>query len=322
MILDCALYEAGRRQAGELPLEAAGDAASRDGAFVWLGVVEPTAEEFDSIAREFHLHELAVEDAVKAHQRPKVEVYGDTLFVVVKTVHYADSEEVVEIGELLLFVHRTFVITVRHGHGPLAEVRERLERDSDLLNQGTGAVLYAILDHVVDDYEAAAHEMDGDVQEVERQVFSAQRANPVERIYKLKRESLDFHRSVAPLSPAVDGLARGHFEAIPDTLHEYFRDVHDHLERVGTRIAGFRELLTSALQANLTQVSVRQNEDMRKISAWVAILAVPTMIAGVYGMNFDHMPELHWRFGYPTVIAAILVICVLLYRRFKQAGWL
>jgi magnesium transporter len=322
VILDCAVYEDGRRQAGELALEEAGEAASRDGAFVWLGVVEPAAEEFDSIAREFHLHELAVEDAIHAHQRPKVEVYGDTLFVVVKTVHYVDSEEVVNVGELLLFVNRAFVITVRHGHGPLAEVRQRVEKRSDLLSVGTGAVLYAILDHVVDDYEAAAHEMDSDVQEVERQVFSADRANPAERIFKLKREALDFHRAVAPLAPAVDGLARGHYELVPDSLHEYFRDVHDHLERVTARIGAFRELLTSALQANLTQVSVRQNEDMRKISAWVAILAVPTMIAGIYGMNFKYMPELNWRIGYPLVIAVILAICTLLYRRFKQAGWL
>src|SRR3954453_8495477 len=176
MIVKCAAYEDGRRREGDLPLEEAGSAANGDGGsdgdFVWLGVVEPAAEEFDSIAREFHLHELAVEDAIHAHQRPKVEVYGDTLFVVVKTVHYVDSEEVVNVGELLLFVHRTFVITVRHGHGPLAEVRERLERRSDLLSAGPRAGLYPILVRVVDDYEAAAHEMDSDVQEVERQVFS------------------------------------------------------------------------------------------------------------------------------------------------------
>ncbi len=322
MIADCALYEAGRRDAAELPLERAGEASARDGAFVWLGVVEPAAEEFDAVAREFHLHELAVEDAVHAHQRPKVEVYGDTLFVVVKTVHYVDSAEVVEIGELLLFVHPSFVITVRHGYGPLSEVRERLERRPELLALGPGAVLYAILDHAVDDYEAAAHEMDVDVQQVEREVFSAQRANPAERIYKLTREALDFHRAVAPLSPVVGGLARGHFELVPASLHEYFRDVHDHLERVSARIAGFRELLTSALQANLTQVSVRQNEDMRKISAWVAIAAVPTLLAGIWGMNFEHMPELKWTFGYPMALALIATVMFSLYRIFKRAGWL
>ncbi|HEU5142680.1 MAG TPA: magnesium and cobalt transport protein CorA [Solirubrobacterales bacterium] len=182
--------------------------------------------------------------------------------------------------------------------------------------------LYAILDHVVDGYEKAAQGIDVDVQQVERQVFSEDQDNPAERIYKLEREVLDFHAAVVPLSGAVDEISRGHFEVVPDELREYYRDVHDHLRRVSGRIAAFRELLGSALQANLTQVSVRQNEDMRKISAWVAILAVPTMIAGVYGMNFEQMPELEWRFGYPAVLAVIAVVCLLLYRRFRRAGWL
>jgi magnesium transporter len=175
---------------------------------------------------------------------------------------------------------------------------------------------------VVDGYEEAAQGIDVDIQQVERQVFSDDQNNPTERIYKLEREVLDFHTAVAPLSGVVEEISRGHFEVVPDQLREYFRDVHDHLRRVSGRIAGFRDLLGSALHANLTQVSVRQNEDMRKISAWVAILAVPTMIAGIYGMNFDNMPELRWRFGYPLVLAVILIACALLYRRFKRAGWL
>jgi magnesium transporter len=322
VIVDCAVYEAGERQPGRLPLDRAGNACKGDDAFVWLGVVEPDAEEFDAIAREFDLHELAVEDAIHAHQQPKVERYGDTLLVVVKTAHYIDSEEVIEVGELLLFVDPTFVITVRHGPSPLADVRARVEHRPDLLAHGTAAVLYVILDHVVDDYEKAADGIDGDIQEVEQQVFSSDRFNPAERIYRLERETLDFHRAVMPLSGPVDELARGHFEIVPTALHPYFRDVHDHLRRVSRRIVGFRELLVSALHANLTQVSVRQNEDMRKISAWVAILAVPTGVAAIYGMNFDNMPELHWAFGYPLVIVLILLICALLYRRFKRAGWL
>jgi len=183
-------------------------------------------------------------------------------------------------------------------------------------------VLYAILDHVVDGYEDAAQGVDVDIQQVEREVFSPQRTNPAERIYKLEREVLDFYAAVVPLSGVVDEVARGHFDVVPDELLNYFRDVHDHLRRACGRVDGFRELLSSALHANLTQVSVRQNEDMRKISAWVAILAVPTMIAGIYGMNFDTMPELHWRFGYPTVLVLILVVCALLHRRFRRAGWL
>jgi magnesium transporter len=322
VIVNCSVYDRGHRRDGDLPLEQAGGAAREENAFVWLGVVEPSAEEFEAIASEFDLHELAVEDAVKAHQRPKVEVYGDTLLVVVKTARYVDPDEVIEIGELLLFVNPAFIVTVRHGEGELSAVRERIERRPDLLQHGPGMVLYAILDHVVDGYEVAAEGIEVDVQEVERQVFSEDRSNPAERIYKLEREVLDFQAAVAPLSGSVDEIARGHFEVVPEGLREYYRDVHDHLRRAGGRIAGFRELLGNALQANLTQVSVRQNEDMRKISAWVAILAVPTMIAGIYGMNFEHMPELEWRFGYPSVLIVIAVACAVLYRRFKRAGWL
>jgi magnesium transporter len=322
VIVNCAAYEQGRRRHGDLALDDAGKAAKGDGAFVWLGVLEPSAQEFEQIAAEFDLHELAVEDAVKAHQRPKVELYGDTLLVVVKTAHYVNSEEVCDVGELLLFVHPTFIITVRHGAGELSAVRTRIERRPDLLGLGVGMVLYAILDYVVDGYEEAAQGVDSDIQEVERRVFSTDSGNPAQRLYQLEREVLDFHTAVAPLSGVVDELARGHFEVVPDELQDYFRDVHDHLRRVETQIAGFRELLGSALHANLTQVSVRQNEDMRKISAWVAILAVPTMIAGIYGMNFDNMPELHWRYGYPLVLAIIAIACTLLYRRFKRSGWL
>jgi magnesium transporter len=322
VIANCSVYERGHRRDGDLPLERAGSAARDDDAFVWLGVVEPSATEFEAIAREFDLHELAVEDAVKAHQRPKVELYGDTLLVVVKTARYVDPEEVIEIGELLLFVNPSFVVTVRHGAGDLAAVRARIEQRPDLLEHGPGMVLYAILDQVVDGYEVAAEGIEVDIQQVERQVFSEDRGNPAERIYKLEREVLDFQAAVAPLSGSVEEIARGHFEVVPAELHDYYRDVHDHLRRAGGQIAGFRELLGNALQANLTQVSVRQNEDMRKISAWVAILAVPTMIAGIYGMNFDHMPELEWRFGYPAVLVVIALACTLLYRRFKRAGWL
>jgi magnesium transporter len=322
MIANCAVYEKGQRRAGELPLAQAGAAAQEDGAFVWLGVVEPSAEEFAEIAEEFNLHELAVEDAVNAHQRPKVELYGDTLLVVVKTARYVDPEEVIEVGELLLFVNPAFIITVRHGETDLSAVRKRIDARPDLLAHGVGMVLYSILDQVVDGYEEAAQGVDIDIQEVERQVFSGERTNPAERIYKLEREVLDFQRAVAPLATEVEQIFRGNFDVVPKALHEYFRDVHDHLRRVSGQIAGFRQLLDSALNANLTQVSVRQNEDMRKISAWVAIIAVPTAVAGIYGMNFRHMPELGYRYGYPLVLAFIVVVCLLLYRRFRRSGWL
>lgn len=321
MIVDCAAYEKGQRREGELSMERAGEAASEEGTFVWLGVVEPSDEEFKAIAAEFGLHELAVEDAVNAHQRPKVEEYDETLHVVVKTARYVDPEEVIEVGEVSVFVAPDFVITVRHGAADLAPVRHRLERRRDLLEKGPGAVLYAIADHAVDGYMDAAFGFDEDVREVELQVFG-EGQNPTERIYKLEREVLEFQAATAPLGEALEQLCRSDHPVVPEALHEYFRDVEDHLRRVTTRIEGFRQLLDSVLEANLTQVSMRQNEDMRKISAWVAIAAVPTMVAGIYGMNFEHMPELEWRFGYPLVLVIVLTACLYLYWRFKRAGWL
>jgi magnesium transporter len=320
VIVDCAAYEGGRRREGKLSLERAGDTAHEEGKFVWLGVVEPGEDEFGAVAAEFGLHELAAEDAVGAHQRPKVEEYDETLLVVVKTARYVDPDEVIELGELSVFVDPDFVISVRHGDGDLAPVRRRLEERPDLLAHGPGAILYAILDHVVDRYIEAAHGFDNDVREVELEVFSGR--NPTERIYRLEREVLEFQAATAPLGEALEELCSHDHAAIPAQLHEYFRDVEDHLRRVSARIENFRDLLDHALQANLTQVSVRQNEDMRKISAWVAIAAVPTMVAGIYGMNFRHMPELGWSFGYPLVVALTATICAYLHWRFKRAGWL
>jgi len=319
-IVDCAVYEDGCRRAGELPLTEAGEAARCDDAFVWIGVYEPTEEEFDSVRREFDLHELAVEDAINAHQRPKVELYGNTLLMVLKTVRYIDASDDLETGEILLFINRDFVVTVRHGQSRLHDVRLEIENRPDLLRYGTGAVLYAIVDRIVDDYEPVVQAVEVDIQEVEHDMFSPERSNPAERIYAMEREVLDLHRAVTPLAPAIDKMARG--ELIHPELRTYFRDVHDHLLRLIGRIEGFRDLLSSALQANLTQATVRQNEDMRKISAWVAILAVPTGVAAIYGMNFTDMPELQWRFGYPGVLILIVCISAFLYWRFRRSGWL
>lgn len=322
MIVDCAVYEDGERRAGDLALTEAGEAAQRDGSFVWIGVFEPSAEEFDAVRREFDLHELAVEDAVKAHQRPKAEPYGDTLLVVLKTVRQVEDRDDLVTGEILLFVNRDFVVSVRHGEAALHDVRLEVEKRPDLLARGAGAVLYAIVDRIVDDYEPVVAAVEADIQEVEHEVFSPERSNPAERIYALEREVLDLHRAIAPLAPAVDKLARGQHSMIDPDLQTYFRDVHDHLLRLSGRIDGFRDLLSSALQANLTQAAVRQNEDVRKISAWVAIIAVPTGIAAVYGMNFEFMPELEWRYGYPAVMSVIVIVCVILYWRFRRSGWL
>jgi magnesium transporter len=289
---------------------------------VWLGVFEPSEDEFDAVRREFALHELAVEDAIKAHQRPKVELYGDTLLVVLKIVRYVEDADDLETGEILMFVNRDFVVTVRHGQSRLHDVRKQIEARPDLLRRGTGAVLHAIVDHIVDEYEPIVQAVEADIQQVEHDMFSPERTNPAERIYTIEREVLDLHRAITPLGTGIDRLARGQYELIDPELRPYFRDVYDHLLRVSGRIEGFRDLLSSALQANLTQASVRQNEDMRKISAWVAILAVPTGVAAIYGMNFSNMPELHWTFGYPAVLTFIVVVCALLYWRFRRSGWL
>jgi magnesium transporter len=323
MIVDCAVYENGHRRDGKVGIEEAYRAAHEPEAFVWIGLSEPTPEEFDSLEREFELHELAVEDAIKAHQRPKLEVYGNTVFLVLKTARYVDPEEVVELGEIGVFLGDGFIISVRHGvASPLPEVRRTLEAEPGRLKYGPGAVLHAILDRVVDDYQPAIHGLANDIEEVEEEVFSPRRVNPAERIYKLKREVLEFHRATEPLLDPLDRLARGHLDLIHPEIRTYFRDVNDHLVRAAEQLESFRDLLTSVLAANLTQVSVRQNDDMRKISAWVAIAAVPTMIAGIYGMNFEHMPELTWTFGYPAVLLVMASICSFLYWRFRRAGWL
>jgi magnesium transporter len=324
MIVDCAVYEDGRRREGSVPLEKAYDACrAEDGAFVWIGLHEPSEEEFDSVAREFELHELAVEDAIKAHQRPKLEIYGETLFMVLKTARYHDDSETVEIGEIDLFVGEGFVVTVRHGSASeLKQVRKRAEERPELLQHGPGAVLQAILDRVVDDYLPVLAGVDDDIEDLEQEVFSPDRSNPTERIYKLKREVIELHRATTPLVDPLDRLASGRLELIPEGVRDYYRDVYDHVRRADDQVNGFRERLDGVLDANLAQVTVRQNEDVRKISAWVAIIALPTMIAGIYGMNFEHMPELEWTFGYPLVIGAMLAGCTTLYWCFKRAGWL
>jgi magnesium transporter len=333
MIVDCAVYQSGKRRPGEVPLDKAFQAGREPDTFVWIGLYEPSPEEFDAVAREFNLHELAVEDAIQAHQRPKLEVYDDTLFVVLKTARYLDQEEAVEFGEIMLFIGDGFVVTVRHKPASaLGGVRQAIERRQDLLRYGTGAVLHSIVDRVVDDYFPVLTGLDTDIKEAEKEVFKEEAGNPTtvgrrhrhaaERIYKLKREVIELHQSTAPLVEPLDRLVRRRFPEIHPELAEYFRDVEDHLLRVVDEVGGFRDLLTSVLDANLAQIAVRQNEDMRKISAWVAIAAVPTAVAGIYGMNFDHMPELRWTIGYPLVLTSIAVTCFLLWRAFRRNGWL
>jgi len=316
MIVDRAVYAQGKRVDGAT--ERPGD-----GGFVWIGLYEPTPEEFDSLKREFKLHPLAVEDAIKAHQRPKLDVYEDMVLLVLKTARYVDPEEVVQIGELLVFVGSDYLITVRHGEASsLAGTREALESNPKRLHFGPSAALHGILDRVVDDYIPAIEGLENDIDEVEEQLFSDHRINLAQRIYRLQREVLEFRRAVAPLVDPVDRLARGDYEHVHTEIRAYFNDVNDHLIRSRDQLDQLRDLLAGSLQANLAQVGVRQNEDMRRISAWVAIIAVPTAIAGIYGMNFEHMPELRWELGYPAALLVMAAICSYLYFRFKRAGWL
>jgi magnesium transporter len=329
-IVDCAVYREGCRDAPEVDWRAAIDEVERTGeGFVWIGLHEPDEAQFAGVAERFGLHPLAVEDVINAHQRPKLEAYEDTLFAVVKTVHYDDTlpggtAEVVETGEVMVFLGPNFVITVRHGeHGGLQGVRKRLEQEPELLQLGPSIVLHAVLDSIVDSYVVVCRALQEDVDEAETDVFStSNRVTDSNVIYVLKREVLEMHRATAPLAPVLRHLAHGQHEHIHASVRDYFRDVEDHLSEVVDRVNGFDDLLTTLVSANLARVSVRQNEDMRKISAWVAIAAVPTLLAGIYGMNFEHMPELHWTFGYPLIIAVMLSICTALYLAFKRNGWL
>ncbi|MET9802225.1 magnesium and cobalt transport protein CorA [Streptomyces sp. NPDC006368] len=335
-VVDCAVYRDGRRLKDEsclTPREAMRQ-VREGGGFAWIGLHEPTEAEFAGIAAEFGLHPLAVEDAVHAHQRPKLERYDDTLFTVFKTIHYVEhteltaTSEVVETGEVMCFTGRDFVITVRHGgQGSLRNLRHRMEGEPELLEKGPSAVLHAIADHVVDGYIAVADAVQIDIDQIEIDVFSppakgSTRGADTGRIYQLKREVLEFKRAVSPLLRPMQLLSERPMRLVDPDIQKYFRDVADHLARVQEQVISYDELLNSILQANLAQATVAQNEDMRKITSWAAIIAVPTAVCGVYGMNFDHMPELRWKYGYPLVLAGISVICFAIHRTLKRNGWL
>jgi magnesium transporter len=322
VLINCVAYQDGRKLA-DIDKRQISEYLARPGCFVWVALKEPTEAELEEMREEFDLHPLAVEDAIVAHERPKLEVFGDMVFIVLKTARYVDPKEVIKLGEILIFLGEDYIITVRHGEASeLGGVRRRLEEEPAMLKHGPGAVLHAIVDRVVDDYVPAIDGLGQDIDEVEDEVFSANHANPAERIYKLKREVLQFSHAVGPLVDPIDQLARGKYEVIHPEVRTYFRDVNDHLLRSHDQLESYRDLLTSVLQANLTQVGVRQNEDMRKISAYVAMAAVPTLVAGIYGMNFDHMPELGWKFGYPMALVLMAAIVSSLFWRFKRAGWL
>lgn len=327
VIVDCAIYKDGRRT--ERPSDysdALTEAREAEDAFLWIGLYEPTAAEFDLVSSEFGLHPLAVEDALSAHQRPKLESYDGALFLVLKPVAYDDEADTVSTGELMLFVGDSFVVTVRHGTtNPLGAVRERLERDPEVLRHGPTAVMYAVSDAVVDHYLEVGAALQVDLEELEGDVFAPvgqARGNTAGRIYDFKRQVLNFRRATGPLTEPVSRLMSAGIPFVPQDSRPFFRDVHDHLTRVNEQVDGLDRLLSDILSAYLAQMGVRQNDDMRKISAWAAMFAVPTAIAGIYGMNFKHMPELNYTWTYPVVLVVIAGGCFTLFRLFKRRGWL
>ncbi len=326
MIVDSALYRDGVRvpvDCDKDDLRAIRDEATGAGDFVWVGMHQPAEEELNRVAEVFSLHPLAVEDALKAHQRPKLERYEDGLFLVLKTLWYVDEEDAVETGEINLFVGRNFIVSVRHGEGTeLHTARLDLEQQTAVLGHGPSAVVYAICDRVVDSYEEVATSLETDVDEVEESVFSPTRTQDSKRIYVLKRELAEVRRAVGPLREPMKRFATGSVPFVTQEAAPFFRDVADHIIRVSENIETLDSLLSTAFDAHLARISVQQNEDMRKISAWVAIAAVGTLVAGVYGMNFDHIPELRWHYGYFYALGLMAVSSVVLYRFFKKSGWL
>jgi magnesium transporter len=323
MIVDCALYQNGLRVADSGDISDLVDQARESNGFVWVGLAEPSQEEFDHIVGELNFHPLAVEDAVNAQQRPKIEEYAGLTFFVLKTVFYDESKSAISTGELMCFVDQHFIVIVRHGEGsPLATVRHEIESRPDFLAQGPFAVLHAVTDRVIDGYTAIALELENDVIALETKVFGGMRQTFSQEIYFLKRELIEYRHAIEPLVIPLQKLVSEVFSSTPEPLKPFFRDTLDHLQRACEHASGMDSLLSSALQADLAHIQVRQNEDVRKISAWVALAAGPTMVAGIYGMNFDNMPELHWKYGYFMVLGLVTSFSLALLYKFKKEKWL
>jgi magnesium transporter len=329
-LIDSALYVDGVRQPGERSYaELYADARNTPDAFVWIGLHEPGEALLVEIADVFGLHPLAVEDALSAQQRPKLERYEDITFLVVRAAGYVEhneitaTSEIIHTGEVRLFVHDDFVISVRQGTVvELASARAELEDDRELLAEGPWSVVHAIFDRVVDGYLEITASMQADVDMMESLVFQRSGEAGVEHIYQLKRELMEFKQAAVPLQRPLAMILDGRTVHLSKELRRYFRDVADHLTRVADQVGTYDDVLNTLVQARLTQVTVAQNNDMRKIAAWAAIAAVQTAIAGIYGMNFTFMPELHWRYGYPGVLTVMLLTAMVLYRYLRKAGWL
>lgn len=323
MIVDVALYQEGIRMSGPSDISDLVDIARREGGFVWLGLAQPTQTEFDMVVGELNFHPLAVEDAVHANQRPKLEDYEGLTFFVLKTVFFDKSAQAITTGELICFISDHFIVIVRHGDGhPLSTVRHDLEQRPDRLKIGPYAVLHAVADRVIDGYRSIAVSLEQEVVGVENKVFSGKRATFSQEIYFLKREIIEYRHAIEPLIIPLGKLSTGAVSAVPEELKPFFRDTLDHLTQACDQASGLDSLITSVLQADLAHIQVQQNIDVRRISAWVALASGPTMIAGIYGMNFRHMPELGTRYGYFVVIGVMLSLTAFLARKFRKSGWL
>jgi len=336
-VIDNAVYVDGRRACEPASLEDTYELLRDRHGMGWIGLYRPDPLEIESVAAEFGIHRLAVDDTISAHQRPKLERYGDVLFTVLRPARYLDDVERVEVGELHVFTGKDFVVTVRHAEAPdLRMVRKRLQEAPDLLRLGPEAVLYAILDQVVDEYQPVVEGLQTDIDEIEDQVFSGD-PEVSRRIYELLREVVKFQRATQPLPAMIADLRAGFDKyGVELELQRYLRDVADHVARIVDRADGFRVLLVNLIGINasmvgqrqneetrrLSELSLRQNEEVKRISSWAAILFAPTLVASVYGMNFTNMPELHWRFGYPYAMVLMLLVGLALYTVFKKRGWL
>jgi len=321
MVVDCAEYSEGRRVA-KVELEQIGEVLKKPDRFVWVGLQEPNENMLKGIQKEFGLHDLAIEDALRAHQRPKIETYGDTLFVVLRTIEMKDKR--VELGETHFFVGNNFVVSVRHGSSiGYVDVRARCESVPQLLRKGPGFALYAVMDSIVDQYFPVIDVLEDDLTSIEEKIFHEKfRRDTTAKIYKLKRQLLDVKRAVSPLIDICNRLMRFDLKMIHDETRPYFRDVYDHVVRINEKVDSSRELLSAALEANLSMISISQSEVAKRFAGWAALIGIPTMVAGIYGMNFRYMPELESRWGYPLVIVFTFTVCIVLYFRFKKSGWI
>jgi magnesium transporter len=337
VIVNNVIYVDGKRVATPATLEETTEIKDSLKGMAWIGLFQPSEQEFEAVAEEFGLHELAVEDAVQAHQRPKIERYGSIVFVVIRSAHYVDPKEIIDFGEIHLFIGNDFVICVRHGANPdLNQVRVRLENNPELLALGPPAVLYGILDEVVDEFHQVIMGLEHDIDEIEIEVFGGE-PDVSKRTYSLAREVIDFQRAVSPLNQMLSAIREDKTGLqIEPQLNEYFRDVQDHVVQVQEQVQAYREILQNVLSVNiaiiglqrneevqrLSEISLKQNDEVKKISAWAAIIFAPTLVGTIYGMNFDHMPELSWKFGYPFALLLMLGVGFILWAAFKRKGWL